>query len=140
VDKAIILRKLSDLSDLHAQLQEYRDITARRYRSDWKTQRIIERTLQLMVEICLDVANHIISDRGFRRPIGYSDHFEVLRENGILGAELASRMVKMAKFRNLLVHNYDKVDADIMVGILKKNLRDFESFSTAISSGVIKNL
>ncbi|NCO60278.1 MAG: antitoxin [Deltaproteobacteria bacterium CG_4_8_14_3_um_filter_51_11] len=140
VDKALILRKLSDLSDLYAQLEEYRDIPARRYASDWKTQRIVERTLQMMIEICLDVANHIISDKGCRRPVGYSDHFEVLRENAILDAGLASRMMKMAKFRNLIVHNYDKIDADIIVGILKKNLPDFDSFKTAVAAAIIKNL
>jgi uncharacterized protein YutE (UPF0331/DUF86 family) len=118
VDRALILRKLSDLRDLCGQLLEDRGITARRYAADWKTQRIAERTLQLMVELCLDVANHYISDKRFRRPIGYADHFLVLRENGILSARLAARMMKMAKFRNLIVHNYDKVDSVIIVGIL----------------------
>jgi len=132
VDKNLILRKLADLGDLHGQLLEYAGITARRYAADWKTQRIVERTLQMMVEICLDVANHIISDRGYRRPVGYADHFTVLRENGVLSARLAARMVKMAKFRNLIVHNYDRIDATIVVGILKKNLSDFEAFQKAV--------
>jgi len=43
-------------------------------------------------------------------------------------------MEKMAKFRNLIVHNYDKIDAEIMVGILKKNLPDFVAFKTAVLS------
>jgi uncharacterized protein YutE (UPF0331/DUF86 family) len=132
VDKNLILRKLADLGDLRGQLLEYAGITARRYAADWKTQRIVERTLQMMVEICLDVANHIISDRGYRRPVGYADHFTVLRENGVLSARLAARMVKMAKFRNLIVHNYDRIDAAIVVGILKKNLSDFEDFQKAV--------
>jgi uncharacterized protein YutE (UPF0331/DUF86 family) len=134
VDKSLVLRKLSDLSDLYRQLLEYRGITNRRYAADWKSQRIVERTLQMMVEICLDVANHIISDKGYRRPVGYADHFTVLRENRILNARLAAHMEKMAKFRNLIVHNYDKIDAEIIVSILKKNLPDFEAFKTAVLS------
>jgi len=134
VDKSLVLRKLSDLSDLYRQLLEYRGITTRRYAADWKSQRIVERTLQMMVEICLDVANHIISDKGYRRPVGYADHFTVLRENRILSARLAAHMEKMAKFRNLIVHNYDKIDAEIIVSILKKNLPDFEAFKTAVLS------
>ena len=134
VDEKLILRKLSDLEDLRGQIDEYRGITAQRYAADWKVQRIVERTLQMMIEICLDVANHYISDMRFRRPVGYADHFMVLRENGILNARLAARMMKMAKFRNLIVHNYDKVDPVIVVGILNKNLPDFEAFKTAIVS------
>jgi uncharacterized protein YutE (UPF0331/DUF86 family) len=132
VDKSLVLRKLSDLSDLCGQMIEYQGITARRYAADWKSQRIVERTLQMMVEICLDVANHIISDKGYRRPVGYADHFTVLRENRILSTRLTARMEKMAKFRNLIVHNYDKVDTEIVVGILKKNLADFDAFKTAV--------
>jgi uncharacterized protein YutE (UPF0331/DUF86 family) len=134
VDKNLVLRKLSDLSDLYRQMLEYRGITTRRYAADWKSQRIVERTLQMMVEICLDVANHIISDKGYRRPVGYADHFTVLRENRILSARLAAHMEKMAKFRNLIVHNYDKIDAEIIISILKKNLPDFEAFKTAVLS------
>lgn len=136
VDKSLVLRKMSDLGDLSGQMLEYRGITARRYAGDWKTQRIVERTLQMMVEICLDVANHIVSDKGYRRPVGYADHFTVLRENGMLSARLTARLMKMAKFRNLIVHNYDKIDAEIIVGILKKNLPDFEAFKTAIMSAL----
>jgi uncharacterized protein YutE (UPF0331/DUF86 family) len=40
-------------------------------------------------------------------------------------------MEKMSKFRNIIVHNYEKVDAEIVVGILKKNLSDFEAFRKA---------
>jgi uncharacterized protein YutE (UPF0331/DUF86 family) len=132
VDKTLILRKMSDLSDLYDHLLEYVGITARRYAADWKTQRIVERTLQMMVEICLDVANHIISDKRFRRPVGYADHFAVLRESGILSGRLTICMMKMAKFRNLIVHNYDKIDPEIVVGILKKNLSDFDAFKDAV--------
>ena len=38
----------------------------------------------------------------------------------------------MAKFRNILVHHYDKVDAGIVVGILKSNLNDFLSYKDVI--------
>ena len=131
VDKSLVLRKLSDPSDLCGRMIEYQGITARRYAADWKSQRIVERTLQMMVEMCLDVANHIISDKGYRRPVGYADPFTVLRENGILSARITARMEKMAKFRNLIVHNYDKIDAEIMVGIIKKSLLDFDAFKKA---------
>jgi len=43
-----------------------------------------------------------------------------------------SLVLKMAKFRNLIVHNYDKVDAEIVVGILKKNIADFDAFKAAV--------
>ena len=38
----------------------------------------------------------------------------------------------MAKFRNVVVHHYDKVDAEIVVGILRKDLKDFKGYRDAI--------
>jgi len=40
----------------------------------------------------------------------------------------------MAKFRNVVVHHYDKVDADIVVAILRKNLDDFLNYGDAVLS------
>ena len=47
---------------------EYRDLTVERYRADWKTQRIVERTLQMTIEVCLDIASHVVADRGLHAP------------------------------------------------------------------------
>src|SRR3990172_11576292 len=100
VDKAVVLRKLSELETYLKQVREYSGITLQVYQADWKTQRIVERTLQMMVETCADIAGHIVSDRGMRAPTGYADTFSVLRENGIIATDLCGSMEKMAKFRN----------------------------------------
>jgi len=132
VDKAVILRKLSELETYLKQIREYAGTTLQDYTADWKTQRIVERTLQMMIETCADVANHIVSDRGLRAPTGYADTFSVLMENGVISEELCGAMVKMAKFRNVVVHQYEGVDAEIVMVILKKRLDDFEKYRDAI--------
>ena len=132
VDKALILRKLAELEEYLGQIKEYATITVDRYSKDWKAQRIIERTLQMMIEICVDVAGHIISDKGFRVPTTYADIFMVLHENGMLDKDLFETMDKIAKFRNIIVHHYDKIDAEIVVRILKKDLKDFSAYKNAI--------
>ena len=132
VDKALVLRKLSELEEYLGQIREYTNITIEQYSSDWKIQRIIERTLQIMIETCVDVAGHIISDREYRIPKSYADTFRVLHEENILEKELFETMDKMAKFRNIVVHNYDKVDTSIVVIILTKHLDDFLTYKNAI--------
>jgi uncharacterized protein YutE (UPF0331/DUF86 family) len=132
VDKTLILRKLAELEEYLGQVKEYASITADRYLDDWKVQRVVERTLQMMIETCADIAGHIISDRGYRVPATYADTFRVLYENGILDKELFEMMDKMAKFRNIILHHYDKVDTEIVVGILRKDLNDFSAYKDAI--------
>ena len=132
VDETLILRKLSELDQYFKQIKEYEGITVAEYSDDWKIQRIIERTLQMMIETCVDIAGHIIADKGYRTPTSYSDSFRVLHEEKVLSDKLFSALEKMAKFRNIVVHHYDKVDAEIVVGILKKDLKDFKGYRDAI--------
>jgi len=134
VDETLILRKLSELDEYNKQIKEYEKITVAQYSGDWKIPRIIERTLQMMIETCVDIASHIIADKGYRVPKSYSDTFKVLREEKIVSSKLFNSLEKMAKFRNIVVHHYDKVDAKIIVGILKKDLKDFLGYKEAIIS------
>ncbi|MCS7202653.1 MAG: DUF86 domain-containing protein [Dictyoglomus sp.] len=134
VDKALILRKISELEEHLKELDEFKDITVEIYSKDWKIQRIIERTLQITIEICIDIANHIISEEGFRIPSSYSDTFKVLYEKEIINNELLEIMERMVRFRNIIVHNYDKIDPGIVVNIIKKNLNDFIKYKDHIIS------
>lgn len=134
VDKNLILRKISALDEYLKQINEYTDISLKVYASDWKVQRIVERTLQMMIETCMDISGHIISDEKFRIPETYADMFRILAENKILNESQLVAFDKMAKFRNIIVHNYEKIDPEIVIGILKRNLNDFEDFKSAIIS------
>ena len=138
LDKNLILRKLSELEDYQSQLEEYENISVNAYNNDWKVQRIIERTLQLMIEICVDISHHIISARKYRIPTSYADTFLVLFEQQVFDETLLDRLQQMAKFRNILVHNYEKVDPEIVIPLLKHNLNDFTLFRNSILE-ILKN-
>lgn len=88
--------------------------------------------LQICVESCLDVANHIIASERYRAPKDYADSFTVLEENGILAADLAGRLRQMAKFRNRLVHLYGEIDDRKVYFIIKEDLGDIELFRTSV--------
>lgn len=132
VDRELILRKLTDLEQYITQVEEFRGITPEEYRSDWKTQRIVERTLQIAIEACADVANHIIADRNLRMPSTYAEAFEVLAEADILTAAQREAMVRMSGFRNLIVHEYARIEPAMVVRVLRERLGDFGAFRAAI--------
>jgi len=132
VDKTLVLRKLAELEEYLEQIKEYADVGAEQYSREWRTQRIVERTLQMMIESCADIAGHIISDRGYRVPTSYADTFRVLYEKDILTKDLFDTMEKISKFINIIVHHYDRIAAEIVVTILKKGLNDFLIFKGVI--------
>jgi uncharacterized protein YutE (UPF0331/DUF86 family) len=132
VDKALVLRKIASLAEYQKQVGEYSAITVEQYRDDWKIQRIVERTLQMMIELCADIASHVISDNALRTPETYADTFRVLAENSILTPDQLAVMEKMAKFRNIVVHQYETVDAEIVILVLRRHLEDFNQFSNSV--------
>jgi uncharacterized protein YutE (UPF0331/DUF86 family) len=132
VDSNLLLRKLAQLEEYLQQVREFSSVTSSEYSGDWKIQRIVERTIQMMIEICIDIAGHLISDKKLRVPTSYADTFKVLLENDCISSALYQSLENMAKFRNILVHHYDKVDEAIVIIILKKHLNDFLIYRDAI--------
>lgn len=128
VDEDLLLRKLADIEQYLGQMAEYREVSVEEYQGDWKIQRIVERTLHLAIESSLDVASHVVADRGLRVPATYADTFVTLCEAGLLAEDLRDAMVRMTGFRNVIVHEYTRVDPAIVIRILRHGLNDLERF------------
>jgi uncharacterized protein YutE (UPF0331/DUF86 family) len=134
VNRIILERILADIKSNVKELRDAKDITWDLYRTDVRIRRFVERTLHIIIEGCIDVAQHIISDEGMREPTSYRDTFLVLAENKILLPENLARFENIASFRNLLVHYYAKVDDEVVYGIFRNNLSDFDLFIDRIVS------
>ncbi len=132
VDRDLILRKVSDLETYLAQVKPYGEVELEAYRSDWKTQRIVERTLHLAIELCLDIADHVVADRRLRVPDSGADTFRVLAEDGVVPGPLAESLGRMVGFRNILVHDYARLDPAIVLRVLRTDVQDLGRFRDAI--------
>jgi uncharacterized protein YutE (UPF0331/DUF86 family) len=53
-------------------------------------------------------------------------------EGKVIGKDLCGTLENMAKFRNIVVHQYETIDPVTVVSILNRNLRDFEKYKKAI--------
>ncbi len=134
VDEKLIKNKVAQLAEYYTDLQETQDVKLDIFKADKKIRRYVERTLHLCIECCLDIGNHIIADNGWREPLDNKDIFAVLAENNVLSMEILSNLQKMAQFRNVLVHDYAKIDPEIVFVILKKDLSDIQKFIQDINS------
>ena len=124
VDRDLAKRKLLSLGQYLRELAEVVAVGRDAYLADWKLQRAAERTLQLAVEACLDLADHLIADH--RLPVAdtAAGAFETLREAKLLDPELAGALARMARFRNLLVHDYLKLDAARVFDIARTDVAE----------------
>ena len=131
-NQVLVERIISEIKSNVNDLKKSDDITWDVYRTDKRARRFVERTLHIIIEGCIDAAQHIISDEQLREPTSYRDAFTVLVENHILLAEDLSRFENIASFRNLLVHYYEKVDDAVVFGVFKNHLSDFDIFTQRI--------
>lgn len=92
----------------------------------------IERYLYLVAQSCIDISDAFVSLRNFRKPTTLREGFEILEEENIISIELREKMIKMVGFRNVVAHDYEKIDYDKVYDILHNRLGDIEEFLAKI--------
>jgi uncharacterized protein YutE (UPF0331/DUF86 family) len=85
------------------------------------------------IEVCIDVGRHVVASEGLRAPLDYADVFAVLADAELLDPAVAADLRDTARFRNLLVHGYAKVDDTRVVEILQERVDDLAAFRTALA-------
>lgn len=116
-------------------LKLLKEISAEEFESFSKNYRDIQaakHSLQEAIEACLDIGNHIIAEKRFRRAEDYKDIFEILEEQGIIKSNLSKRLQEMAKFRNILVHRYGELDLKRIFVVISENLSDIQEYISNI--------
>ncbi len=140
MDQDLLSRKISRLRSFVDELKKAEDIDWKKFKSDLRSKAFVERYLHLAIEEVIDIANHLISFFKWREPTGYRDLFLILKEKGVIKEEDLSTFQNMASFRNMLVHRYETIDDELVFGIFKKRLDDFDLFIRLVVSWVGKQV
>lgn len=123
---AVIIGKLQHLDEILAKLRSLGPLNRTQLDTDWRTKMAVERAIQVLVEIIIDVSQRIIAEDG-QTPAGSGrEAIERCVQMGVLSSiEPYQRMIQ---FRNFVVHLYERVETIFLVDIVNKRLADFESF------------
>lgn len=128
VDRNLIEKKLLLLQTKREELQKFPKKNFEDFKKDLLLQKAVEKMLEELIQICIDIGKHIVSDEHLGIPDSNRGLMDILKEKKIISAPTHELMKKMIGFRNILVHGYDKVDvATVYVSYVKK-LKDFDHF------------
>lgn len=86
------------------------------------------------IEAAIDICRHVAASEGLRAPDDFADAFAVLGEAGFLAEGLVPALRDMARFRNLLVHGYARVDDRRVIDVLRTRLPDVEAFRRSVAA------
>lgn len=91
-------------------------------------QDVVVLNLQRAVQLCIDMASHLVASLKWGLPSSLKDFFVILQHNNVLDPELTEKMGKMVGFRNTAVHDYQELNINILKSIVRDHLSDFEKF------------
>jgi uncharacterized protein YutE (UPF0331/DUF86 family) len=130
VDRDTLSSRLSALGTYVAELRTFGKVSRDEFVREPALHHLAERYLHLACESVLDIAQHVISDEGYRQPDSNKQAIEILREEGVLDDDLAERLKRWMGFRNLLVHLYLEIDHGRAYDAIVEDLGDFDAFAT----------
>lgn len=92
--------------------------------------------LQRACETAIDLAMYVVSQRKLGVPQDSRDAFALLQTAGMLPSGLVQRMQRMVGFRNVAIHEYTRLNLEVVHSIITKQLDDFRIFSSTIVKAV----
>lgn len=124
-----IIELMNETEKALYRLKELRNTKENLFLSDFRNIDATKYNFIMAIEACIDICNHIVAKLAKRMPKDYADCFKILNEIGFIrDDQLIHRLMNMARFRNVLVHFYWKVEDKKLFKILKENLGDIEQF------------
>ena len=133
MDWTLIEQKLESLRRSIQRVKEKCPQNAAALAADYDAQDILSLNLTRAVQMCVDIGTHLVARSEFPPPATMGKTFDILREAGIITANLADHLKKAVGFCNLAVHNYDSINWAIVFAIATEHLQDFEEFAKAVA-------
>lgn len=133
MDRLIVEGKLDSLRRCLDRVRERCPADIETLARDPDLQDIVVLNLSRAVQLCVDLALHMLSSLGQSVPDTMGQAFDQLADSGHLPSDLALRLKKAVGFRNLAVHNYGRIDWAIVHAIATRHLGDFEDFARAVN-------
>jgi uncharacterized protein YutE (UPF0331/DUF86 family) len=127
----VIARKLSGLTRCLKDLAPYKDFEYKDFMVDHYK---IERLIELLLMKASDIVFHLLSMKGEAPPGSYRAAFLRAGEMGILNQNLSKNLALGAGLRNILVHDYEEIDYELLHRSVPQIIQDLTIFVEELSS------
>ncbi|MGB5744168.1 MAG: DUF86 domain-containing protein [Sedimenticolaceae bacterium] len=133
MDSVLVGQKLEALRHCISRIVEKCPDNASLLAEDADLQDIVVLNLTRCVQLCVDIASHLIAVSPESAPATMGEALTTLARMGVIDDEVSANLRRAVGFRNIAVHNYQKVDWTIVHSICDKHPDDFRRFASAIA-------
>ena len=134
MNSVVIASKLESLRRCLDRITSKKPDTLDQLLEDIDMQDILALNLERSIQLCVDIANHILASSDDSPAMSMAESFERLSAMEIISQELAANLRRAVGFRNLSVHAYDKIDWNLVWTNIERDLKDLVNFVEIIES------
>lgn len=134
LNQDLIRARCQEIEESIERLERMKEKGREQFLKDRDLQDISCYRLLIAIEAVLSLCYHVAAKKLKQVPEEYAECFVILREAGIIREDLSERLQRMARFRNLLIHMYRKVNLETLYEIIQTKLGDLRQFSRTIAS------
>ncbi|MHC1610421.1 MAG: type VII toxin-antitoxin system HepT family RNase toxin [Candidatus Methanospirareceae archaeon] len=131
-DEEGVIDHLRELNESLKDWERYQSISLEELHTDRDKRNMVLHAMLISIQSAIDIANHIIADKGLRKPSTYRESFEILYEERLIPKVLSDRLSDLAGFRNILVHIYLRLDIDAVYEVLQRDLSALKEYERAV--------
>ena len=131
MDRARILSKLDEMGRHLDKIREIAPDNLEEYEEDEVTRRAIERLLHISIEAVIDISYILVKELRLGLPTSEESYFDKLSAK-VLTPQMVEKLKEMRRFRNVMVHRYDKVDDIRVYYIVQNRLGDLYEFKEEV--------
>ena len=132
IDIEKVKQRITEIRENVEKIKKYSSLSDEDFKKDERNILAIKFLLLESIEACGNICVHILAKKIFKASSSFSECFENLHKSKVIGEDLSIRLIKMARFRNILVHRYWEVDNQKILDYARNNLEDFNLFMKAI--------
>lgn len=132
IDTLLVKQRLALISRYLVELEKLSELPKVDF-LEQRTAAAAESFLRRSLEAIFDIGRHILAKNGgANMALEYKGIAQGLGEKGIITYVLKDQLIKMAGYRNRLVHLYHQVSDEELYEIIKNNLNDIKQFKEEI--------
>jgi len=128
----VLETKISHVQKYLTLVAKYNDLKLEEIVSSTMMCSAFERQLQLLFQSVIDLAEIVIAFRNLRKPATYKEFFDVLQENSVIDSGLAAELKLMVGQRNIIVHEYEGLNYEMLYLTVSEKLPVIEGFVEAV--------
>ncbi|SHK23530.1 type VII toxin-antitoxin system HepT family RNase toxin [Paramaledivibacter caminithermalis] len=133
----VLQNRLEQLDVSIKKIRRYVNLSLEEFLEDDIVQDVVEYNLFIAINMMIDIAVHIVVDNNLGKINTMGEAFEILYKEKYISKDEMLTYKNMVAFRNILSHEYVKIDKKMVYAIMQKNLIDFDKFILFINDNFI---